>query len=58
MKRLILVSLLMVFVLLTGNSFSLTHAQTPGTDLKPTFISPTPGLYVNGWPPFTVTYPK
>jgi hypothetical protein len=35
-----------------------THAQNPPTDLKPTFISPTPGLYVNGWPAFTVSYPK
>ena len=34
------------------------HAQTPANDLKPTFISPTPGLYVNGWPAFTVSYPK
>ncbi len=60
MKKLIVASLLTALVLLTGSSVTLTQAQTPSTDLKPTFISPTPtpGLYVNGWPPFTVAYPK
>jgi hypothetical protein len=37
---------------------ALAQAQSPANDLKPTFISPTPGLYVNGWPAFTVSYPK
>jgi hypothetical protein len=37
---------------------ALAHAQAPAIDLKPTFISPTPGLYVNGWPSFTISYPK
>jgi hypothetical protein len=58
MKRPIVVCLLSALMLLTGNLLTLTHAQSPATDLKPTFISPTPGLYVNGWPAFTVTYPK
>jgi hypothetical protein len=35
-----------------------TYAQNPAGGLKPTFISPTPGLYVHGWPAFTVSYPK
>jgi hypothetical protein len=57
MKRLIILSVLTASVLM-GSFITLAQAQTPGTDLKPTFISPTPGLYVNGWPPFTVSYPK
>ena len=57
MKRLGILSLLTA-MLLAGGVLSPAHAQTPPNDLKPTFISPTLGLYVNGWPPFTVTYPK
>ena len=57
-KKLIAGSLITVLMLLTGALFIPTHAQSPETDLKPTFISPTPGLYVNGWPRFTVIYPK
>jgi hypothetical protein len=59
MKRLIAASLLTALVLSTGGFLTLTHAQTPqAADLKPTFVSRTPGLYVNGWPAFTVSYPK
>jgi hypothetical protein len=59
MKKLILLSLITAgMVLLTGGFSTSTHAQSPANDLKPTFISPTPGLYVNGWPAFTVSYPK
>jgi hypothetical protein len=54
MKGSIVLSLLMAVVLLTAPA----HGQSPGTDLKPTFISRTPGLYVNGWPAFTVAYPR
>ena len=57
MKKCIVLSLLTV-MLLAGGVLTPAHAQTPATDLKPTFISPTPGLYVNGWPLFTVSYPK
>ena len=57
MKRLIVLSIIMAVMVLVA---ALAHAQSPATDLKPTFISPTPtpGLYVNGWPAFTVSYPK
>jgi hypothetical protein len=57
MKKLIVLALLMAVILLVA---ALVHAQSPATDLKPTFINPTPtpGLYVNGWPAFTVSYPK
>jgi hypothetical protein len=58
MNKLFAASLLTALVLLTGGFLTLSRAQAPGTDLKPTFISPTPGLCVNGWPPFTVSYPK
>ncbi len=55
MKKLIVLAMIMAVILLVA---ALAHAQTPANDLKPTFISPTPGLYVNGWPAFTVSYPK
>jgi hypothetical protein len=55
-KKLIILSLFIAVTLLGGALPA--HAQNPATDLKPTFISPTPGLYVHGWPPFTVSYPK
>jgi hypothetical protein len=58
MKKLIVLSLLMAVILVAAGFPIPIHSQSPGTDLKPTFISPTPGLYVNGWPPFTVSYPK
>jgi hypothetical protein len=57
MKKLIILAMIMV-VLLGGGFPAPAQAQTPANDLKPTFISPTPGLYVSGWPPFTVSYPK
>jgi hypothetical protein len=55
MKKLIVLAMIMAVILLVA---AFAHAQSPANDLKPTFISPTPGLYVNGWPAFTVTYPK
>ena len=55
MKRLIVLAIIMAVMVLVA---ALVHAQSPPNDLKPTFISPTPGLYVNGWPAFTVSYPK
>jgi hypothetical protein len=57
-KRRIILLLLTAVMLLAGGVLVAAHAQSPRTDLKPTFISPTSGLYVNGWPAFTVTYPK
>jgi hypothetical protein len=58
MKRPIVLSLITVGMLLMAGFPAAAQAQAPPNDLKPTFISPTPGLYVNGWPPFTVSYPK
>jgi hypothetical protein len=34
------------------------YTQGSAGDVKPTFITLTPGLYVHGWPAFTVSYPK
>ena len=45
MKKLIVLAMIMAVILLMA---ALAHAQSPPNDLKPTFISPTPGLYVNG----------
>ncbi len=58
MKNVIILSLLTAVTLLGGSFLAPTQAQSPVNDLKPTFISPMPGLYVNGWPAFTVSYPK
>ncbi|MGA2107269.1 MAG: hypothetical protein ABSH25_06465 [Syntrophorhabdales bacterium] len=55
MKKLIVLAIIMAVMVLVA---ALAHAQAPPNDLKPTFISPTPGLYVNGWPAFTLSYPK
>ncbi|MGD0663880.1 MAG: hypothetical protein ABSD38_38075 [Syntrophorhabdales bacterium] len=52
MKKFVLLSVVCVLIAMASGGY----AQTG--DLKPTFISPTPGLYVNGWPAFTVSYPK
>jgi len=58
MKRLAVVPLLTALLVLTAGFPALTQAQTLGADLKPTYLSSVPGLYVNGWPAFTLTYPK
>jgi len=55
MKKLMVLSIIMAVIPLVS---ALAHAQSPANDQKPTFISPTPGLYVNRWPAFTVSYPK
>ena len=58
MKKPIIVSVIMALMLLIGGSFTQAHAQDPANEEKPTFYRLTPGVYVNGWPRFTVTYPK
>jgi hypothetical protein len=57
-KRFITVLAVVVMALAAWSFSTQAQAQSPGTDLKPSFISRTPGLYVNGWPAFTVSYPK
>jgi hypothetical protein len=58
MKKLIVISVIMAFILLAGSSFASAHAQDTAKEDKPTFYRLIPGVYVNGWPRFTVTYPK
>jgi hypothetical protein len=58
-RKSVAISLVVVLLSCAGSILVPCSAQTPtAPDLKPTFISATPGLYVNGWPSFTVTYPK
>jgi hypothetical protein len=58
MKKLI-IAFAITAVVLWGMGIPVpAHAQGPTNVLKPTFIDPTPGLYVHGWPAFTVSYPK
>jgi hypothetical protein len=58
MKKLIIVSVIMALMLLMGGSFATAHAQDPTKEEKPTFYRLIPGTYVNGWPRFTIHYPK
>jgi hypothetical protein len=58
MKRLIVLSVVMAVSLFAEASFTPCNAQTPATDDTPTFYRLVPGTYVNGWPRFTITYPK
>jgi hypothetical protein len=58
MKKLIVVSMVVVLMLLAWGLFAPTHAQALANEEKPTFYRLTPGTYVNGWPRFTIPYPK
>jgi hypothetical protein len=58
MRKSILLSVVTVLLLFTRGFLTPTHAQTPATDLKPTFYRLVPGTYVNGYPRFTIHYPQ
>jgi len=58
MKKLIVVPVIAAVMLLAGSIFAPAHAQSPANADTPTFYHLVPGTYVNGWPRFTVTYPK
>jgi hypothetical protein len=59
MKKPIIVSVIMaLIILLAGSFFAPGHAQDPGKEEKPTFYRLIPGVYVNGYPRFTIHYPK
>jgi hypothetical protein len=58
MKKLIILSMIMALMLLTDSFFATAHAQETAKEEKPTFYRLTPGVYVNGYPRFTVCYPK
>jgi hypothetical protein len=58
MKKLIVISMVMDLMLLACGFFAPAYAQDPASEEKTTFYRLIPGVYVNGWPRFTVTYPK
>ena len=58
MKKTIVASVMAAVMLLAGALFTPSHAQSPSAADAPTFYHPVPGTYVNGWPRFTVHYPK
>jgi hypothetical protein len=58
MKKAIIFSVIMVLMLLMRGSFTPSRAQDTAKEEKPTFYRLVPGIYVNGWPRFTITYPK
>jgi len=58
MKKPSVVSVITALMLLMEGSFAQTQTQNPADEEKPTFYRLVPGTYVNGWPRFTVTYPK
>ena len=43
---------------LAGSFLAACHAHDAAKDEKPTFYRLTLGVYVNGWPRFTVSYPR
>jgi hypothetical protein len=58
MKKDIVVSVIMAVTFLATSFFVVAQPQDTASEEKPTFYRLTPGVYVNGWPRFTVTYPK
>jgi hypothetical protein len=58
MKKLIVLGVVMSVMLLAWGYFAPADAQDLANEEKPTFYHLVPGTYVNGWPRFTVTYPK
>jgi hypothetical protein len=53
-----IVSVIMALTLSAWGVFALAQPQESAKEEKPTFYRLTPGVYVNGWPRLTVTYPK
>ena len=58
MKKLIILSMIMALMLLTDSFFATAQPQDLAKEEKPTFYRLIPGVYVNGWPRFTIHYPK
>jgi hypothetical protein len=58
MKKLIVLSAVMAVLLCAGGSLATCNAQDAAKDETPTFYHLVPGTYVNGWPRFTIHYPK
>jgi hypothetical protein len=58
MNKLIVVLVTIAVTLLMGSVFAPSYAQEAAKEEKPTFYHLVPGTYVNGWPRFTIHYPK
>jgi hypothetical protein len=58
MKKPIVTLVITVGVLLVAEVFTPARAQSPTPSGTPTFHRPVLKTYVNGWPRFTITYPK
>ena len=58
MKKPIILSMIMALILLAWSPFAPSYAQEAAKEEKPTFYRLVPGTYVNGWPRFTIHYPK
>jgi hypothetical protein len=59
MKKLIVLSVITALImLLTWGSLAPAHAQDAAKDDEPTFYRLVAGTYVNGWPRFTISYPR
>ena len=58
MKKPIVISVIVTLMLLAWSIVVPAQAQDPANEEKPTFYRLIPGVYVNGWPRFTIHYPK
>jgi len=58
MKKCMMFSLVCLIAAALWGGQAFAQADNPAGALKPTFLAPTSGLYVHGWPAFTVSYPK
>ena len=58
MKKLIVLSAIITAVVLEWSFFAPAQPQDTAKEEKPTFYRLIPGVYVNGWPRFTIRYPK
>jgi hypothetical protein len=58
MKKLIIPLLIVAGIVLIAGFSTPSSAQAPTIADTPTFYRLVPGTYVNGWPRFTITYPK
>jgi hypothetical protein len=58
MRKLSIVSVMIAVTLLFTGVFTPAYSQSPAAVDTPTFYRLVPGTYVNGYPRFTITYPK
>jgi hypothetical protein len=58
MKKFAIVFTIITVILLGGRLLCAVRAQDSAKDDAPTFYRLVPGTYVNGWPRFTIRYPK